>query len=91
MPSSQKHSLLKCMKQPLFVTHNIWFCILTLKFFYFTGILNVYLNRNLDADKGKGELSFIQTDTIVVNYLKSHSHIQCTSTNTPVLILLDVK
>ena len=52
------------MKQPLFVTHCIWFCILQLKFFYFTGILNIYLNRNLDANKEKGKYYGIVMDIL---------------------------
>ena len=68
MKPGKKHGLLRCIKQPLFVTECIWFCILTLKFLYFTGITNIYLNRNLDNDKEKGEL-YVDQKTLGYDYV----------------------
>ena len=45
---------LKCVKQPVFITHCIWYCALQLKFLYFMGSMNSYLNRILDDDKNDG-------------------------------------
>lgn len=44
-------SLQSCVKQPLFITHCIWLCLLQLRFYYFIGALNTYLNRILDRNE----------------------------------------
>ena len=49
-------SRLNCIKQPKFITHCIWFCVIQLKVLYFLGSLNTYLNRVLDANKQKGNI-----------------------------------
>ena len=48
-------SLRSCVKRPLFITHCIWLCLLQLRFYYFIGSLNTYLNRILDRDEQLGE------------------------------------
>ena len=47
-------SLHSCIKHPLFITHCIWLCLLQLRFYYFIGALNTYLNRILDRDEELG-------------------------------------
>ncbi|XP_053380662.1 uncharacterized protein LOC123563417 [Mercenaria mercenaria] len=44
-------SLVSCLKQPKFITHNIWLCLLQLRFYYLLGTLNQYLNRLLDENE----------------------------------------
>ena len=51
-------SLMSCIKQPVFISHCLWFSLLLLRFLYFIGSLNNYLNRVLHGDKDLG-LSFI--------------------------------
>ncbi|KAL4240448.1 hypothetical protein ACF0H5_001240 [Mactra antiquata] len=41
------------LRQPLFITHIIWLCLLTLRFYYFVGNLNPFLNRVLENDNEK--------------------------------------
>lgn len=41
------------LRQPLFITHNIWLCLLQLRFYYFIGNLNTFLNRVLNNDTDK--------------------------------------
>lgn len=40
--------------QPLFITHTVWLCLLQLRFYYFIGNLNTFLNRMLNNDIVKG-------------------------------------
>ena len=49
-------TLRTCIKQPVFITHCIWFFFLQLKFVYFVGTLNLYLNRSLGGDKELGNM-----------------------------------
>lgn len=44
-------SLKSCLLQPKFITHNLWLCLLQLRFYYFIGTLNQYLNRLLKEDE----------------------------------------
>ncbi|XP_052782310.1 equilibrative nucleobase transporter 1-like [Mya arenaria] len=38
------------LRQPLFLTHSLWLCILQLRFYFFIGNLNTFLTRVLDND-----------------------------------------
>ncbi|KAH3734828.1 hypothetical protein DPMN_041277 [Dreissena polymorpha] len=45
-----KPSLRSCLCKPVFITHVIWLCLLQLRFFFFIGTLNQYLNRLFKED-----------------------------------------
>ena len=71
-------SLRSCVKQPLFITHCIWLCLLQLRFYYFIGALNTYLNRILDRNEELGNILLMGTHP----YFLSFSHREATSTMT---------
>ncbi|KAL3888287.1 hypothetical protein ACJMK2_000658 [Sinanodonta woodiana] len=43
-------TLMSCVRQPLYIMHVFWLCILQLRFYYIIGTLNPYLNRVLNKD-----------------------------------------
>ncbi|KAL3888936.1 hypothetical protein ACJMK2_001296 [Sinanodonta woodiana] len=43
-------TLMSCVRQPLYIMHVFWLCILQLRFYYLIGTLNPYLNRVLNKD-----------------------------------------
>ncbi|KAK3583002.1 hypothetical protein CHS0354_005643 [Potamilus streckersoni] len=43
-------TLMSCVRQPLYIIHVFWLCILQLRFYYLIGTLNPYLNRVLNKD-----------------------------------------
>jgi len=45
---------LSIVKQPMFISQLIWFSFVQLRFIYFTGTLNTYLNRLFDNDTAQG-------------------------------------
>ncbi|KAH3812908.1 hypothetical protein DPMN_141351 [Dreissena polymorpha] len=47
-------SLRSCLCKPVFITHVIWLCLLQLRFFFFIGTLNQYLNRLFKEDAQQG-------------------------------------
>jgi len=47
-------SLKSCMTSPQFLLHVFWLCMLQLRFYYFLGSLNTFLNRITNNDKGQG-------------------------------------
>ena len=53
---SKLPSLMSCVKRPLFILHTVWLSLLQLRFYYFLGTLNKYLNTLFDGDNEQGEL-----------------------------------
>ncbi|KAK3612346.1 hypothetical protein CHS0354_011065 [Potamilus streckersoni] len=47
-------TLMSCVRQPLYIIHVFWLCILQLRFNYMIGTLNPYLNRVLNKDDKMG-------------------------------------
>ena len=47
-------SLRSCILQPMFITHVIWLIMLQLRFFYFIGTINPYLDRTFNGDDAMG-------------------------------------
>ncbi|KAL3877221.1 hypothetical protein ACJMK2_034958, partial [Sinanodonta woodiana] len=43
-------TLMSCVRQPLYIIHVFWLCLLQLRFYYLIGTLNPYLNRVLNKD-----------------------------------------
>ena len=52
-------ALMSCVKQPVFLTHCLWYSTLLLRFYYFMGSHNSYLNRLLYRDNDLGMFSSI--------------------------------
>ncbi|WAQ97524.1 S43A3-like protein [Mya arenaria] len=50
-PRATRPSLRSCMLKPMFVSHVLWLSILQVRFYYFVGSINQYLNRLFDEDK----------------------------------------
>ncbi|KAL4240451.1 hypothetical protein ACF0H5_001243 [Mactra antiquata] len=64
-------SLRSCLLDPKFITHNIWLCLLQLRFYYFIGTLNQYLTRILKTQDQVSYFLDVCMYTMMVGLLTS--------------------
>lgn len=63
----EKPSLVSCLKKPLFILHVVWLSLIQLRFYYFLGTLNKYLNTLFDGDKKQGLSPLIKILGLITN------------------------